>query len=129
MSGAALPRSRPRWCVDIVHHFAAMDVPARQRGIALLILLSIVGMGIMFALVAGLNKSAGDLTRARDQKTYAVLAQAKAALIAYAVTYGDDPSHANLIPGYLPCPDLGPPASEGVAAGTCPLSGPSSLRW
>ena len=106
---------------------AAMDLPARQRGIALLILLAIVGMAVIFALVAGLNKSANDLARARDLKTYAALAQAKAALIAYAVTYGDDPSHANPIPGYLPCPDLGPPASEGVAASTCPLSGPSSL--
>ena len=68
--------------VDAVRNTAAMDLPARQRGIALLILLAIVGMAVIFALVAGLNKSANDLARARDQKTYAALAQAKAALIA-----------------------------------------------
>ena len=99
------------------------SLPARQRGIALLILLAIVGMGVIFALVAGLNKSANDLARARDQKTYAALAQAKAALIAYAVTYKD--THDNpggnsyTVPGYLPCPDLGSSAYEGQAATTC----------
>ena len=102
-------------------------MPARQRGIALLILLAIISMAIIFALVAGLNKNAGELARARDQKTYAALAQAKAALIAYAVTYGDDPSHADRVPGFLPCPDLGTSTYEGQAALSCPLSGPSSL--
>lgn len=100
-----------------------MKMPARQRGIALLILLAIIGMGIMFALVAGLNKSAGDLARARDLRTYSALAQAKAALIAYAVTYKD--THDNpgsssyTVPGYLPCPDSGSSASEGQAASSC----------
>jgi len=53
---------------------------------------------------AGLNRSVGDLARARDLKTYAALAQAKEALIAYAVTYADDPTHAIPVPGFLPCP-------------------------
>lgn len=102
---------------------ASQDLPARQCGIALLILLAIISMAIIFALVAGLNKNAGELARARDQKTYAALAQAKAALIAYAVTYKD--THDNpgsstyYVPGYLPCPDSGTSTSEGVAASTC----------
>ena len=106
---------------------------ARQRGIALLILLAIISMAIIFALVAGLNKNAGELARARDQKTYAALAQAKAALIAYAVTYVDDPSHAYPIPGYLPCPDLGPGSNlEGAAAPNCGsflVSAMGKLPW
>lgn len=103
---------------------ASKGTPARQRGIALLILLAIVGMAVIFALVSGLNKSANDLARARDQKTYAALAQAKAALIAYAVAYKD--THDNpgtstyYVPGYLPCPDLGPGNNvEGVADTSC----------
>jgi uncharacterized protein YjlB len=101
-------------------------LPARQRGAALLILVAIIGMGVLFALVAGLNKSARDLAQARDEKTYAALAQAKAALIAYAVTYKD--THDNpagnsyTVPGYLPCPDLGSSASEGQAASNCGAS-------
>ncbi len=92
----------------------------RQRGAALLILLIILSTAIIYAVLAGLNRSAGDLARARDLKTYAALAQAKEALIAYAVTYGDDPSHANQVPGYLPCPEMVATANnEGVAASSC----------
>ncbi len=98
-----------------------MDLGTRQRGAALLILLAIVSLAGIYALVTGLNKSAGDVARARDQKTYAALAQAKAALIAYAVTYKD--THDNpgggtyTVPGFLPCPDMGPASNlEGVSA-------------
>ena len=100
-----------------------MDLPVRQRGIALLVLVAVVGMATIFALVAGLNRSAGDLARARDLRTYAALAQAKAALIAYALTYKD--THDNdpiyYVPGYLPCPDQGG-GTEGAAAGSCGAS-------
>jgi len=107
---------------------ATTDLPARQRGAALLILLAILSTAIIYAIVAGLNHSAGDLARARDLKTYAALAQAKAALIAYAVTYKDthdNPPFSYTVPGYLPCPDLGSSISEGVAAANCTTS-PSS---
>lgn len=91
----------------------------RQRGAALLILLALVTVMLIYAVVAGLNRSAGDLAQARAMKTATTLAQAKEALIAYAVTYPEDPSHtANLVPGFLPCPDTGS-GQEGVAAGSC----------
>ncbi len=97
--------------------------PRRQRGAALLILLSLLSVAIAYAVVAGLNRSAGDIARARDLKTYAALAQAKAAMIAYAVTYKDThdkpASNSYTVPGYLPCPDLGTSAYEGQAASTC----------
>lgn len=100
-----------------------MHLPGRQRGAALLILLAMVSVAVIYTVVAGMNRSAGDLARAREQKTFAALAQAKAALIAYAVTYKD--THDNpgagtyTVPGYLPCPDRGASTSEGVAEGTC----------
>ncbi len=91
-----------------------MKLPARQRGLALLILLAIVGMAVIFAVVAGLTKSTGDLARARDQKTYAALAQAKEALIADAVA-------DNNRPGSLPCPDLNNDGLTDAYSGTeCP---------
>jgi len=100
-----------------------MNLPGRQRGAALLILLAMVSVAVIYTVVAGMNRSAGDMARAREQKTYAALAQAKAALIAYAVTYKD--THDNpgssiyTVPGFLPCPDAGASVSEGVAAASC----------
>ena len=106
-----------------------MDLPARQRGVALLILLALISVTIIYAVVAGLNRSAATLAQERAQKTTTALAQAKEALIAYAVTYKDthdDPGNNKYyVPGYLPCPDLG--LAEGQAAGNCPQSGPTSL--
>jgi len=106
---------------------AWIRLPARERGVALLIVLALIIPVLIYAVVAGLQRSAGDLARAQDAKTYAALAQAKEALIAYAVTYMD--THANQVPGYLPCPDLGPASivDEGVTAPSCGSSLESSM--
>jgi len=110
-----------------MRHFATMAFPAGQRGAALLILFAIISLGVAFALVAGLNRSAATLTLERGQKTTTALAQAKEALIAYAVTYKDKYDNPGggtyTVPGYLPCPDLGPGTNvEGVAAAPCGAS-------
>ena len=99
-------------------------MPTRQRGVVLLVLLALVSMGVIFALVAGLNRSAASLAQVRAQKTTTALALAKEALIAYAVTYKDthdDPGGGTYtVPGYLPCPDMGPASNlEGQAAPNC----------
>ncbi len=97
-----------------MRHFAPVEVSARQRGFSLLILVAILAMGTIFALVAGLNKSAGALARARDQKTYAALAQAREALIADAVA-------DNNRPGSLPCPDTNNDGlTEAYSGNECP---------
>jgi len=89
-------------------------VSARERGFSLLILVAILAMGTIFALVAGLNKSAGALALARNQKSYAALAQARAALIADAVA-------DNNRPGSLLCPDLdNDGVSDAYAGNECP---------
>ena len=92
--------------------------PARQSGAALLIMLALISVVIVYAVVSGLNRSAASLAQARAQKTATALAQAKEALIAYAVTYGDDASHTKRVPGFLPCPDTGSDP-EGEAASSC----------
>lgn len=87
---------------------------ARQRGAALLVTLVIVVMGIAAALVGSLSTTA--LKNARQETTAAALAQAKEALIGYAITYGD--TYSGEVHGYLPCPDTsGSP--EGSAAPPC----------
>ena len=81
-------------------------VKAKQRGIALMIMLVIMVVGATTVLVNSLTSST--VQTARQETTAAALAQAKDALIGYAITYGDthpiaNPSHVH---GYLPCPDL-----------------------
>jgi len=101
---------------------ARMHLPARQRGVALLALLALVSVVVIFAYVTGLNRSASSMAQERTLRTATALAQAKEALIAYAVTYNDthDSSPNFYVPGYLPCPDLGPATNvEGTAAGSC----------
>jgi hypothetical protein len=96
-------------------------LPARQHGAALLALLALVGVAVIFAYVTGLNRSAAEMAQTRAQRTSIALARAKEALIAYAVTYADDPTRSvNLVPGFLPCPEMvGTSNNEGVAANSC----------
>jgi len=71
--------------------------PRREYGAALLIILTIIGLGAAFMLVSALNKANSQI--GRDKITAAALAQAKDALIGRAVL--DD----NRL-GSMPCPDL-----------------------
>ena len=76
-------------------------------------------------LLAAVHMFLGQLTSTglqagRDRRTVMALAQAKEALIAYAVTYGD--AHPDKVPGYLPCPEATAPTStakEGSADPSC----------
>lgn len=83
----------------------------RQRGAALMVMLVIVVMGISAALVGSLSATA--LKTARQETTAAALAQAKDALIGYAITYGD--VYPGEVHGYLPCPDMANGNTEGMA--------------
>jgi hypothetical protein len=88
-------RPRP---TEAMRSLARMQLPARQRGAFLLLLLALVSSVVIYVVVSGLNLSAGALARAQDQKTSTALAQAREALIGYA-TMG------STRPGSLPCPD------------------------
>lgn len=102
---------------------------SRQSGLALLALLLVTS-----ALVALLFLSAYRPTNYSHQqatRTEAALANAKAALIDYAVTYAENhPSQP--LAGLLPCPDEGPstwtgPEREGIANSTCGIQSVSRL--
>jgi len=81
---------------------STLPAPRRESGSALLIILALIGIGAAFLLVSALmsNPQIG-----RDKITAAALAQAKDALIGYAVTYRDK-GHPDDVFGYLPCPDV-----------------------
>jgi type II secretory pathway pseudopilin PulG len=90
----------------------------KQHGAVLMIMLVIMIVGIAAILVNSLNSVR--LKNARQENTAAALAQAKDALIGYAITYGDNPSHSlPQVDGYLPCPDKAGVNLEGVAKPPC----------
>lgn len=98
-------------------------LPAGQRGAALLAMVGMVSLVVIFAYVSGLTSSTANLAQRETLATTTALAQAKEALINYAVTYKDrnDDTVAGTytVPGYLPCPEMvATSGSEGVAAGT-----------
>jgi len=90
-------------------------VKARQHGVVLTVVMVIMVMGGAAALVSSLSTSA--LESARQKTTAAALAQAKEALISYAITYGD--THPGEVHGYLPCPDTDASNGEGSSKLSC----------
>lgn len=102
-----------------------ISFPRHERGSALLIILTLIGIGAAYLLVSALNRA--DAQLGRDKVTAAALAQAKEALIGFAVTYGD--THPNNANGHLLLPDLGSNRNttpgEGVTAGNFAGNGPN----
>lgn len=94
----------------------------RQSGSILLTLMLVIIVTASFTLVSKLNASSRSFIR--RQATMEVLQQAKAALIAYAVTYPERSGDPTAGPGILPCP-----ASDdnGVAVSNCSYSGTTTL--
>jgi hypothetical protein len=88
-----------------------------QCGFALIALLAILATGMLYFLVGQLDTAA--MQRRQDEVTTQALAQAKEALIAYAVAANiNDVSDADSRPGDLPCPDRD---NDGKAGTTIPL--------
>ncbi len=96
-----------------------------------MIMIVIMVAGVASVLVGTLSTSA--LKSARQEKTSAALAQAKDALIGYAITYGD--THPGEVHGYLPCPDIdgngsgNPEGSSELACGNKNVSSIGRLPW
>lgn len=81
-----------------------LPAPRHERGSALLIILTIIGLGAAFLLVSALNKANSQIER--DNATYATLAQAKEALLAWTTL----PTGA--VVGQMPQPDVLDNATE-----------------
>lgn len=105
-----------------LRHLHAASLPHRQRGAIFLVTMVVMVLGVSTLLLGSLNNSA--VQTARDNKTSAALAQAKEALIGYAITYAD--THSNSVDGYLPCPNINAANGEGSAE-TCGSKNVSSI--
>jgi hypothetical protein len=94
-----------------------MNTRIRQRGAALMAMLVVVVIGGAWWLVSGL-KAAGNRTVVDRSHNARVLAEAKAALLAWAASTAADPTES--YPGRLPCPEgaswIGVTNAEGIAA-------------
>ena len=95
----------------------------KQHGAVLMIMLVIMIIGIAAILVNSL--SSATLKNARQKNTAAALAQAKDALIGFAITYSD--THSGQVFGYLPCPDKAGVNAEGVAKPPCGIQNVSVI--
>ena len=98
-----------------------MKFTSKQKGLALLVFVTLMATAAATVTVKALNRSSQNTQIARDKITAAALAQAKEALIGYAITYGD--KHQGEVHGYLPCPDIdGRDLSNNPAEGVSDLS-------
>ncbi len=88
-----------------------------------MLMLVIMVMGISAMLISSL--SATKLKNARQEITSDALAQAKEALIGYAITYGD--THPGEVHGYLPCPDINGSNGEGSSNSPCGIKNASQV--
>ena len=104
-----------------------MKTIIKQRGYALLILMTLITMAAAAFAIKMLNNSGANTQIARDKITAAALAQAKEALIGYAITYAE--TQPGNVDGYLPCPDSSGTAfgGEGAAEGTCSTKNISAI--
>lgn len=100
-----------------------------QRGGALIFMLVIMVMGTVTLIVNSLNKSG--LIIERDTQTVEAMAQAKVALISYAITSENNTSETQPRPGNLPCPDTDVPgtANYGIEEGSCSSGAIGRLPW
>lgn len=83
---------------------SSSSLPGRQTGVVLLSLMLVVLAAASYILLKGLNEGARKTVGYDQGSTHAVLKEAKAALIGYAVSYPDKRDGAKG-PGRLPCPD------------------------
>jgi type II secretory pathway pseudopilin PulG len=97
----------------------------RQQGAVLMIMLVILVIGIATVLVSSFNSSAVKIER--DKTTSLALAQAKEALIGYAITYAETHTSSPQVDGYLPCPDTDASNGEGSSILTCSSQDVSSI--
>ncbi len=88
--------------------------PTGQRGVALILVLLLAVTASAFVILQALNNRSSRET-AQRLITVEALAQARRALLGYAVGYADGTHDLDKGPGRLPCPDRAGGSAQGVA--------------
>lgn len=111
MSSAYGPQSEMRQ--GCVHHRVGCGSSRGQRGVVMILILMVAVTASAFVILRALNARTSRES-AQQLSTVAALAQARRALLGYAVAYvggaSDDKG-----PGRLPCPDLAGGSDQGMA--------------
>jgi len=104
-----------------------------QQGAALLLLLLITVVAASSIFVTTLRQSTTQVTLDKNRKTRDALARAKEALIAYALTYSEQPPTGtppgSQPQGFLPCPDTDGDGSANPPCGGAGQSFSGMLPW
>ncbi len=103
----------------------------RQRGAALLVILTVVMLGASWFLVSKLNAESGMAQAVYKAHNAEVMNRAKLALISYVAAQALKAGENN--PGALPCPEAagnyGDPNYEGTVASSCTLPKVGRFPW
>ena len=106
-----------------------MRMRHRQRGVALLVMVTIIALGAMWLfLTAYTNASTGSADA--THRNARVLSEAKHALVGWTIRQAIEAGENN--PGRLPCPEAAAyigTVNEGKAAGNCSLPAVGRLPW
>ena len=103
---------------------------ARQRGIALIVLLVILVLGATWFMVTRVARLSLSHAASERERNAVVLKRAKEALIGYVASQAAEIGEPN--PGRLPCPEAAGyigGANEGQASGSCTLPAVGRLPW
>lgn len=100
----------------------------RQRGAALIVLMTVLILGVAWFTVGALNKVATQAVE-RETKTAPALKEAKQALLGYLAQYAARPDAS--APGMMPCPESVALTSPGEASPSCSNVNPTvgRLPW
>jgi len=102
----------------------------RQRGVALLVMTTIIALGAAWLLVGAFTNAATSREAVNRHDNARVLAEAKHALAGWMIRQAIEAGENN--PGRVPCPEAAGyigTANEGIAAGNCTLPAVGRLPW
>jgi hypothetical protein len=102
----------------------------RQRGVALLVMVTIIALGASWLFVTALSNASASRNALGREDNGRVLAEAKHALAGWMIRQAIEAGENN--PGRLPCPEAAGyigTANEGIAAGNCTLPAIGRLPW
>lgn len=95
----------------------------QQHGAALMLMLLIMVLGVAAILASPFNSAS--IKTEQNKNTALALAQAREALLGFAVIYAE--THSGQVAGYLPCPDIDSSNGEGSSKLSCGNKNVSTL--
>lgn len=100
----------------MIRNSSACRPPGRQRGFAMIAMITLVTMVSAYLLSTALSRTTAEVRLESDTRSRETMKEAKAALIAYAASQAWQATGANDQPGAMPCPAIN---ENGADSGSC----------